>query len=615
MAAKASKKSDRSQGNVPEKYFWHYGAGVVLLTLIVLFPCLSADFLNWDDPTFVLGNKNITSLSGENISNMFSSFVMGNYCPLSILSYAIDYKIAGGLGPKTFHVTALVIHLVNTLLVYMFIYQLSNRQLMVAAIAAALFGVHPLHLESVAWIAERRDVLYAMFYFLGLVWYMKYVQNGYRLKDLGLVLLFFVLSLLSKGQAVTFPLVLVVIDFIRRREFDRKNILEKVPFFALSLVFGYIAIIAQKTTPAVNVFNLSVFHSLFVGNYGLLLYILKAIVPFQLSGYHPYPFTGTVNIPLIIYAAPVLILALAFLVYKNLRTDRNIVGGLLIFAFTIFPVLQFLPVGETIISERYTYVPYLGLFFLAGHAYRYRDKYSLLKSWSSAAPYVLGAWLLVLSGITFGRTKVWKDSVTFWTDVMNTYPDNKIPYNNRGYMYNEFKQYDQAIADFNKGISLDSAYGRLYLNRGLSFERKQMHAEALRDYNAAARLDTTELQTFLNRGSMYTDIYGQYDLGIKDFQTVLRKDPDRLDAINNMGVAYFKKGDNAKALAQYELSLSKNPNDGKIVYFRALVYAAQKEYDKAIAEAQRARQMGFAFDDNILLQWQQLKGAANTPVQ
>jgi len=607
MAAKAQQK--KATQDVAEKYFWHYAFGVLFITFIVLFKVLSADFLNWDDPTFVLGNADITSFSGKNISHMFSSFVMGNYCPLTILSYALDYNFAGGLFPKMFHISALLIHLINTLLVFVFIYHLSKKQVIIAAIAALLFGIHPMHLESVAWVAERRDVLYAMFYLCGLVMYTRYLENNYSVKYLLYTLLFFVCSLLSKGQAVTFPLVLLITDYIYTRKFDRKAILEKIPFFTLSLVFGLIAIVAQKTTPAVNVFHLSTFDSLFIGNYGLLLYIVKVFFPFTLSGYHPYPFTASTNIPMIIYIAPLIIIGLMALVFMKLKKDRDIVGGLLIFLFTIFPVLQFLPVGETIISERYTYVPYIGLFFVIGHAYRYADRYSLLRGIKSSAPYILAVYFVIIGAITWGRTRVWKDSVSFWTDVIANYPNNKIPYNNRGYMYNEFKQFDLALKDFNRGIALDSTYGRLYLNRGLAYERKQMHELALADYTTSIRLDTTEPQTFLNRGSMYTDLLGKYDLGIQDFKRVLRINPENTAAMNNMGVAYFKKGEYDSSIAQYNSSLEKNPKDGKIYYFRALVYAAKKEFDKAIADANTARQLGHTVEDAVLQEWERLKTA------
>ncbi len=610
MAAKqANKKGGGAQKSTAAPGFWPYAIGVVFITFVVLFKVMSADFLNWDDPTFVLGNPHITALSGENISKMFSTYAMGNYCPLSIFSYAIDYKIAGGLQPKTFHVTALLIHLANTFLVFVFVHMLTNKQVMVAAIAALLFGIHPLHLESVAWVAERRDVLYGMFYLLSLVFYMRYLEKGNSMKELALTLLFFLGSLLSKGQAVTLPVVLVIIDYMRHRKFDRQAILEKIPFFALALVFGYIAIIAQKTTPAVNVFKLSILDSLFVGNYGLLLYIVKAIIPFKLSGYHPYPFKSGEDIPMIIYLAPIIIIGLVVLVYMKLRNDRNVVGSLLIFLLTIFPVLQFLPVGETIISERYTYIPYLGLFFLIGHLTVNAARYPALSGLKSSAQYVALAFIGILCVVTFGRIPAWKDSVSFWSDVIEKYPDNKIPYNNRGYMYNEFGKYAEAITDFNKGISLDSTYGRLYMNRGLSYERQKMYDLAMADYTTSVRLDTTEPQTFLNRGSMYTDIYNKYDQGISDFKRVLRIDPERIDALNNMGVAYFKKGEFDTAISKYNLSIEKNPSNGKIYYFRALVYAAKKEYSKAIADAQKAGQLGFAYEQNIVQEWERLKNS------
>jgi len=284
----------------------------------------------------------------------------------------------------------------------------------------------------------------------------------------------------------------------------------------------------------------------------------------------------------------------------TLRNDnsRIIVGGLLFFLITIFPVLQFLPVGETIISERYTYIPYIGLFFIVANL-----SFGKTKPTSDYGRYLAVGLIVVFTIITVSRISVWKNSVNFWTDVIEHYPDNKIPYNNRGYMYNEFGQYKEAIADFNKGISLDSTYGRLYLNRGLAYARQKMYDLAMADYTKSIKYDTTEQQTYMNRGGIYTDVLGKYDSGISDFQHALRINPENVEAIDNLGVSYFKKEDYDKALEWYNKSLALKPDDGKVYYFRALVYGAKKDYANAIADAESSRKFGFAADENLLQQW------------
>ncbi len=593
---KKGKENDKKEGN-----FWLLPGGIVFLTFIVYYGILKGDFLNWDDPSFVLGNSSITSLSWTNFKLFFTSFYVGNYCPLSILSYAIDFSFSG-LNPKTFHFTSLAIHLINSVLVYILIYHLTNKATSIAAITSLLFALHPMHIESVAWIAERRDVLYGMFYLASLISYLFYLQKEYSSKYFVYSLLFFVGSLLSKGQAVTLPLAIVLLDFFyNRRLFDKKVILEKIPFFASSLVFGVIAVIAQKSSPAVNVYNLSLFDSLLIGNYGLLLYIIKAFVPFQLSGFHPYPFThDDKSLSWLMYGAPIMIIGLLVLVYRKFKTDKAILWGALFFLLTIFPVLQFLPVGETILAERYTYIPYLGLFFVIGYLYNHFEKYKLI----SFTPYLIGFYVAIMIVITWTRIPIWTGSINFWSDVVEKYPTSRTAYNNRGHMHNELKQYDLALADLSKGIECDPTYARLYLNRGVSYTGKGLYELAVDDYTKSIKLDSIEPKTYINRGSLYTDYLSKYDLGIKDFKKYLTLDSANLSAYNNLGVAYYKKGEFSLAIQQFNYLIKKDGTNGQYYYFRSLNYAGKEDYNNAYSDLLKAKQAGFSVDENLLKQWQ-----------
>ncbi len=584
--------------------------GVLLVTFATLYPIVSADFLNWDDPTFVLGNRHITAITTKTVWEMFTTFVMGNYCPLVQLSYAIDYMLAGGLHPAIFHITSLLFHLANTMLVFFLAFRLSGNKIIAAAVASLLFGIHPMHLESVAWIAERRDVLYTFFYLLGLMAYITHpIQKvavirsnniTYPFKGAKWAFAFFLLSLLCKGQAVTFPLAMLAVDWIEGKKNDKKLLIDKIPFFALAICFGVLTVIAQRTTPTFNPMHIAIWHTPFVATYGLMLYIVKAIIPFKLSGYHPYPFSATKEAPPIVFISALIIAGLAILVYKKWRNDRLIIGGLFFFLLTIAPVLQLIPVGETIISERYTYIPYIGLFLIAGNIAGGNIKVTP-KIRKYITP-LFAIWILILCIITRNRTGVWKEPVSFWTDVIDKYPDNKIAYNNRGYLYNDFGQYDKAITDFNKGIALSPDYGRLYLNRGLSYYRMKQYDLAFADYCTAIRLDTTEPQSYINRGTMYTDIYNKYDLGIADFHKAIRLEPDNEDIYADMGVAFYKKGVYDSAIYYYTQAIAIYPS-AKTYLMRALAYAGLKDYPHARADAAQAKQMGMAMDDATLNSW------------
>ncbi len=614
--ASPKRKVQSNDTKLKNPYLWMFPLFIVLLTFFV-YRNITAfdlqtregyDFLNWDDPSFVLGNTSITAFSGENIHKMFTDYYMGNYVPLSIFSYAIDYKIGGGLNPKAFHTTNLLLHLASSVVLFFFIYYLSSRRMMVAGITSLLFALHPMHVESVAWISERRDVLYTFFFISSLLAYLLYVDRR-QTSNYYWSLLLFLLSLLSKGQAVTLAACIVLLDFVRRDSLkDKKLILEKIPFFILSLVFGIIAFRAQHSTPAVNSAHLTFLQSFFIGFYTYSYYLFKAIIPIGLSGYHPYPFKPEEGLPGYFYAFPVLIGVFAWLVFRYFKNDRNILFGILFFSLTIFPVLQFLPVGETIISERYTYLPYIGLFWLIAYVAENAAKYKVTAGLSTVLLPVVIGFILILTVITSMRVPIFKNSIAFWSDVIEKYPQDRVARNNRGYMYNEFGQPDLALADFNVGIATDPAYARLYVNRGLSFEKMKRYDEALRDYAKSISLDSSEAQVFINVGVIYTDVKGRPDIGIKYNRKALQREPDNFKAQMNMGISYYKSNRQDSAVYYYTQAM-KFPHIGpEIYYFRALAYAAQNDFRKALEDAATAKSKGHNVEEALVRQWQaQLK--------
>ena len=253
----SNKRSDKSKNRKPvflkietptnafsmSKIIW-MGA-ILLLTLIAFYPSINCSFINWDDQFYVTDSKLIQSLSFENIKKIFSteSVVALNYHPLTILSLAIDYHL-GNLDPRQYHFTNLFIHILNTLLVFFFAYKLSDRKLIVGIFVSIFFGIHPMHVESVAWIAERKDVLYTFFFITGLLTYLSYSETKKK-KFLVLTFIFFFLSVLSKAMAVVFPFVILLIDYYKARKVSLEVFVEKIPFFLISLIFGIFALRIQ----------------------------------------------------------------------------------------------------------------------------------------------------------------------------------------------------------------------------------------------------------------------------------------------------------------------------------------------------------------------------------
>ena len=220
---------------------------VLALTAICFLPMLSNGFTNWDDELYVKENP---LLKGPDWQGIFSQASASNYHPLTILSLAFNYAISG-TDPFSYHLVNWLLHILNTGLVFIFIYKISGKKPYVAAFAAVIFGVHPMHVESVAWVSERKDVLYALFFLLALLQYWRFLETGKRVKAI-FCFVFFVLSLLSKPAAIILPFVLLLLDYWYGRSVNWKVVAEKIPFFALSLVFGFITVKVQSADAIVG---------------------------------------------------------------------------------------------------------------------------------------------------------------------------------------------------------------------------------------------------------------------------------------------------------------------------------------------------------------------------
>ena len=446
------------------------------ITLLATSPTLFNGWVNWDDDFYVLTNPLVRDVSWEQIKNIFSTLqVQGNYHPITVVSLAIDYALAG-TDPFIYHLTNLVLHLCNVGLVFGFIYLLTGR-LYMAIIASLLFGIHPMHVESVAWISQRKDVLYTSFFMLGLILYLFYLtKNSHPYRWLGLCLASFVLSLLSKGMAVTFPLILVLIDYVYQRTDYQKVILEKIPFLVLSLVFGIITIKAQQASKAViDTEAISWIDSVLVACYGLTLYPLKALIPFRLSVLHPYPMEHYEPLPGYFYVFAGIAMLLLGLSWWGIRKHRLIAFGIAFFILSILPVLQLLPVGVSIIAERYTYVSYMGLFMLMGLGVEglIMGRWKLSKNRRTGLLGLTGVFLVTMMGITLNRIQVWKNGETLWSDVIQKYPDHYFGYACRGLYWTENGQPQKALEDFNQTLQRNPRFADGYINRGCNMRRQE----------------------------------------------------------------------------------------------------------------------------------------------
>jgi len=595
-----SKKKQLKETRKGIHFFYLFA--ILIIAVIAYIPSLNNDFVNWDDIIYVMNNDMIKSISIENFLKIWSTFWMGNYHPVTLLSFAFDYHLFQ-MTPHGYHYHNLVLHIINTALVYFFCYHLFAKKTTIAAIVAILFAIHPMHVESVAWISERKDLLYTLYYLLSLISYIFYCK-GKKIGYFILAILFFIVSLLSKAQAVTLPLVLILIDYYLSRKFSFTTVLEKVPFFLLALACGIVAIFAQKADNSINAVGLTGFSSLFYGFYGIWFYLVKFILPVHLNCLYEYPFTGSGQVPLYVYLSPVIVILLLAILFMTWKKQPWICFGILFFLFAIFPVLQFLPVGQAVVADRYSYIPYIGLFIIAGFGFEFiRNKMNTNRKRIVSSAGLIVIFLFFV--LTWSRAAVWKDSVSLWTDVMEKNPKSVTSYINRGYIYNQdqYKQYDKAIKDCNDGLKVDSNNFKLYINRGTSFRKLQMWDLALADFSKAIEKNPKSYDTYLDRGILYTDMFAKYDLGIADFREYLTFRRNNKDGDYNMGVAFYKKGVYDSSMVYTLKAIAEYKDYSAAHYLCSLLYSMKGDYTNAYYHGSQAQMLGFSIDQELLKDW------------
>jgi tetratricopeptide (TPR) repeat protein len=546
---------------------------VLAITCAAFARSLSNDFVNWDDNLFVYENPNVLSFTWVHLKAIFSTQFAGAYCPLVILSFALE-KMAFGLNPGMFHLDNLLLHLVCVFLVYRLLQELDLSK-WAAVCGALLFGIHPMHVESVAWITERKDVLYGAFYFGALLAYVRYTRVPARRKLYLLALALFSLSLLAKIQAVALPLSMLLIDYYFKRRGSLKLLEEKLPFFVLSVVVGIVGVLILAKTGTLNQSaHTTLLDRLLLGAYAFWVYLVKAVVPYELSAVYVHPAVLTP----IFYMPLLATLALACWLWRQYRCDhRAIVFGFLYFTANIVFVLQVLAAGQGFLADRYTYVAYFGLFFLAATAFDSAFRVPTRRPYMIAVAII---YMVALGGITWKQCGVWENGETLWTDVMRHIPSNPLPYLQRGLYYRSVAEtappdqapsyYAKALADFDQAVRLidsspDAKAEKVtaHNDRAKTLFDMNRNEDAIADYTKVIGLDATYAQAYVNRAAAYAKT-GQRELALADLNWALTLDPKNAGALYTRALLYLETKRYDLAVRDFDSYLQIQPDDADV---------------------------------------------------
>ncbi|MFT4761612.1 MAG: tetratricopeptide (TPR) repeat protein [Paraglaciecola sp.] len=588
--SKKSKKQPRPKANLDLPFWGNKDLllpllGILVLTFIAFSPSLSNDFVNWDDDVNILENTNLDALTWENITRIFhpeTGRIIGNYNPLPIFTFAVE-KHFFGLNPTVFHFDNLLLHLICVFFVYRVTLGLGMSR-WGAVLVALLFGIHPMRVESVAWATERKDVLFGAVYFAAIWTYLKYLKTE-KLNFYILTIVLFVFSLFSKIQAVALPLSLLAIDYYMRKPFKIGILINKVPFFALSLAFGVLGIYGLGSDGSLeDTTQYSFFERLAVGAYSYCIYLIKFILPYEMSPLYPYQ----KELPTQYYAGflgAILMMILFFRAFK--KGHRNTVFGIAFFTFNVVFVLQILSAGQGLLADRFTYVAYFGLFFLVAKMVVW-----LFENKPESGVYIkagIGAYLVLFLAMTFQQNKVWKNGLVMWSHVNKLYPETHSPLANIGHYYRDKNNYPMAVEFYKKSLQKSkraatfNSLGKIHFENGAP-------QKALENYNfgvaeVLAPKTKTEIKTkaeiLTNRGTFYGS-QGKMQLALADLSTGIQLNPKHANAYAMRSMVYFGSRDFEKALADYNTVIDLGSPSSDIIYEKGLVLNELSRFSEAL---------------------------------
>ena len=577
---------------------WLLAVILGLLAIVLYWPVTRNEFVNYDDDRYVSSNVHVQNgLTLENIKWAFCRPINGNWHPLTMLSHMLDCQLYG-LKPWGHHLTNLLLHALNTVLLFLLFRRLTGAVWRSAAVAA-LFACHPLHVESVAWVAERKDVLSACFGFLALLFYVRYAQGNqaqetepradpitfYLSPSYWLAWFFFALGLMSKPMLVTWPFVLWLLDYWPLERFKSGRVwslvMEKIPFFILTVAASVVTYIIQQqegAMPPLEILPLGMRFENALISYGR--YLLKMLWPTKLAVFYPYHGYWPLGWVLL---SGIGLAGVSVLFWVKRRSHPFLLVGWLWFVGTLVPVIGLVQVGGQSIADRYTYIPLVGIlvFVIWGVSELSRcwqHRLLMLSLMGSAA-------ILLCSVLTRQQMGYWKNSEMLFRHTLAVTDDNYVAHNNLGGTLNDQSQTNAAIAQFQEALLINPNCAEAHINLGLVLTEKNQTDAAIGEFQKAIRLKPINADAHNNLGSSLA-LKGQTNEAIGEFQEAIRLNPDYANAHYNLATALLNQGQTDEAIRQFQEAVRLLPGDAEAHYKLGNLLSKKGQTDAAIRQFQ-----------------------------
>ena len=608
-------------------------AFLAFATLLAFWQVNHCDFINYDDNSYVTENSHVRNgLTVDGIRWAFTTSYTGNWHPLTWVSHMADVQVFG-LNPHWHHLTNLLLHIANTLLLFLVLYRLT-KAFWQSAFVAALFALHPLHVQSVAWVAERKDVLSTFFWMLTIGAYCYYAERPSLWRYLP-IFTFLAIGLMAKPMLVTLPFVLLLVDYWPLGRFEQNDksakkmqtepvnsttagkrkatsgkrktsikkkidtkvradsryrpvsilslLSEKVPLLVLTILSTVVTYIVQHEEGAVipvERFPLAArVENAFIS---YIMYIGKMIWPNKLAVFYPYQGPSA---SWRVLGAVLFFTAVTLIVIRAAKKFRYLTVGWLWYVGTLVPVIGVVQVGAQARADRYTYIPLIGLFIMTAWGlpvllgkWRYRKKVL-----TASATLALGCFFVVT------RTQVgyWQNSFTLFGHALKVTDNNYIAYAGRGNAYFALGNHKEAIKDYDRAIEISPEFSEAHNNRGSVYLKLGNYRQAIADYDRAIEVNPGNQEAYYNRGTAY-EALGYQEQAIADYDRVIEVNPRLASTYFRRGNAYASLGNYRQAIADYDRAIEVNPRFAEAYCNRGNAYGDLSNYRQAIVDCDRA---------------------------